>query len=75
MKTFVESCEKYRATPWKNELARIFIEKEDVVNLQKLTDCSTKIHGEVNSLYDLMFIFLECGRLKQAKKIIEVSSL
>lgn len=68
-------CEKYRCTPWKNELARHFIAKEDGASLQKLTDLSTGIHGEVNSLYDLMLSFLESGRIRQAKKILETPGL
>lgn len=75
MKTFEMCCERYKCTPWKNELARHFIEKEDAASLQKLTDLSTPIHGEVNSLYDLMLSFLESGRVRQAKKILETPGL
>jgi len=66
-------CKTYRCTPWKNELALKFIQAEDAISLQVLTDLSTTVHGEVNSLYDLMFAFIECGRVKQARKILEVS--
>jgi leucine-rich PPR motif-containing protein len=72
MEQFELCCQKYRATPWKNELARKMIQVEDAVSLQKLTDLSTQIHGEVNSLYDLVFAFVECGRIRQARKILEV---
>jgi leucine-rich PPR motif-containing protein len=48
------------------------IQAEDAVSLQKLTDLSTQVHGEVNSLYDLVFAFVECGRIRQARKILEV---
>ena len=72
LKEFENCCIKYRATPFKTELAKRCIEAEDAVSLQRLTDLSTQIHGEINSLYDLMLSFLECGRLKQAKKILEV---
>jgi leucine-rich PPR motif-containing protein len=72
MEQFEWCCQKYRATPWKNELACKMIQAEDAVSLQKLTDLSTQIHGEVNSLYDLVFAFVECGRIRQARKILEV---
>ncbi|XP_023722989.1 leucine-rich PPR motif-containing protein, mitochondrial isoform X2 [Cryptotermes secundus] len=68
-------CQKYRATPWKNELACRMIQAEDAVSLQKLTDLSTQVHGEVNSLYDLVFAFVECGRIRQARKILETPGL
>jgi leucine-rich PPR motif-containing protein len=51
------------------------IQKEDAGNLQKVTDLSTDIHGEVNSLYDLVFSFVECGRIRQARKILETPGL
>lgn len=72
MEQFEWCCQKHRATPWKNELACKMIQAEDAVSLQKLTDLSTQVHGEVNSLYDLVFAFVECGRIRQARKILEV---
>lgn len=72
---FEEICQKYRATPWKNEIATRLIQAEDAVNLQRLTDISTEIHGEANSLYDLVFSFIECGRVRQARKILETPGL
>lgn len=75
MEAFAEICEKYQATPWKNELCCRLIQNEDAANLQKLTDLSTSIHGEVNSLYDLVFSFIECGRIAQARKILKTPGL
>jgi leucine-rich PPR motif-containing protein len=72
---FEEICGKHRATPMKNELACKLIEAEDALNLQKITDLSTEVHGEVNSLYDLVFSFIECGRIRQARKILETPGL
>lgn len=72
---FEEICTKYKCTPWKNDLACKLIQTEDAVNLQRLTDLSTNIHGEVNSLYDLVFSFVECGRIRQARKILETPGL
>lgn len=72
---FEEICKKYRATPWKNDLACRLINSEDAANLQRITDLSTEVHGEVNSLYDLVFSFIECGRVRQARKILETPGL
>lgn len=73
MKEFENLVQKYKVTPWKTELLKHFIEVEDPANLQKITDLSSEIHGERNSLCDLAFVFIECGRPAQAKKILEVS--
>ncbi|XP_065358584.1 leucine-rich PPR motif-containing protein, mitochondrial [Calliphora vicina] len=75
IESFEKVCEEYKATPWKNELARRLILAEDAANLQKVTDLSTNIHGEINSLYDLVFSFVECGRIRQARKILETPGL
>lgn len=74
LKEFENCVEKYKLTPWKNELVKHFIEKEDAISLEKITDLSTKVHGERNSLCDLALLFMECGRSRQAKKILEVRS-
>lgn len=73
LKEFEGFVKKYRATPFKNELTIRLIENEDASNLQTLVDLSTEVHGEVNSLYDLVLSFVECGRIRQARKILEVS--
>lgn len=75
MKEFESCCVQHHVTPWKTELTCMLIQKEDATNLQKLTDLSTKVHGEVNSLYDLVFAFVECGRVRQARKILETPGL
>lgn len=73
--TFELISSKHNCTPWKNDLACKLIQAEDATNLQRLTDLSTNIHGEVNSLYDLVFSFVECGRIRQARKILETPGL
>uniref|UniRef100_A0AAG5DD85 Pentacotripeptide-repeat region of PRORP domain-containing protein n=1 Tax=Anopheles atroparvus TaxID=41427 RepID=A0AAG5DD85_ANOAO len=75
MATFADICQKYRMTPWKTELTCRLIQAEDATNLQRLTDLSTEVHGEVNSLYDLVFAFVDCGRIRQARKILETPGL
>lgn len=63
---------EHSCTPWKNELAVRLIQADNPEQLQKLTDLSTEVHGESNSLYDLVFAFVECGRIRAARKILEV---
>uniref|UniRef100_A0A8D8WCH4 Leucine-rich PPR motif-containing protein, mitochondrial n=1 Tax=Cacopsylla melanoneura TaxID=428564 RepID=A0A8D8WCH4_9HEMI len=75
LETFESCVNTYRATPWKNELMRHFIQIEDAASLQRITDLSTSVHGEVNSLYDLMMSFLDEGRLRQARKILETPGM
>ncbi|KAK5643251.1 hypothetical protein RI129_007096 [Pyrocoelia pectoralis] len=75
LEKFEWCCNQFRATPWKNELACQLIQIEDAEKLQKLTDLSTAVHGEINSLYDLVFAFVECGRIRQARKILETPGL
>lgn len=75
LKKFEWCVNQFKATPWKNELACQLIQSEDAEKLQKLTDLSTSVHGEVNSLYDLVFAFVECGRVRQARKILETPGL
>ncbi|KAG0727541.1 Leucine-rich PPR motif-containing protein, mitochondrial [Chionoecetes opilio] len=40
--------------------------------LQKIMDLSIQVHGELNSLYDMVFAFVECGKVHQARKLVEV---
>lgn len=75
LKKFEWCVTNFKATPWKNELACKLIQEENAEKLQKLTDLSTIVHGEVNSLYDLVFAFVECGRIRQARKILETPGL
>lgn len=72
---FEKCCKQYRCTPWKGELMKALIMKEDANQLQWLADLSTQIHGEVNILHDLVLAFVECGRLRQARRILETPGL
>ncbi|XP_076067194.1 bicoid stability factor [Oratosquilla oratoria] len=75
MEEFTDICRTYKVTPWKHELTTRFIKLEDTENLQNIMDLSIEIHGEMNSLYDLIFGFIECGRIRQARKILETPGL
>uniref|UniRef100_A0A2A4K6E8 Pentacotripeptide-repeat region of PRORP domain-containing protein n=1 Tax=Heliothis virescens TaxID=7102 RepID=A0A2A4K6E8_HELVI len=72
---FESCCNKFRSTPWKGELMKALIMKEDATKLQWLADLSTQVHGEVNILHDLVLAFIECGRLRQARRILETPGL
>ncbi|CAL8088007.1 unnamed protein product [Orchesella dallaii] len=75
LQEFDRCVREYRVTPWKQELFCRFIKLEDADNLQKVMDLSTSIHGEVNSMYDLVFAFIDCGKVRQARKILETPGL
>ncbi|XP_059055507.1 leucine-rich PPR motif-containing protein, mitochondrial [Achroia grisella] len=75
LKEFEACCNQYRSTPWKGELMKALIMKEDASKLQWLADLSTQIHGEVNILHDLVLAFVECGRLRQARRILETPGM
>ncbi|XP_039283896.1 leucine-rich PPR motif-containing protein, mitochondrial [Nilaparvata lugens] len=75
LNVFEWACHNFRATPLKKELSCKLIEKEDAASLQRLTDLSTIVHGEINSLHDLVLAFVECGRMRQARKILETPGL
>lgn len=75
LKEFEFCCKQYRSTPWKGELMKSLIMKEDATKLQFVADISTQIHGEANILHDLVLAFVECGRLRQARRILETPGL
>ncbi|KAI1287623.1 Leucine-rich PPR motif-containing protein, mitochondrial [Halotydeus destructor] len=70
-----ECANNYKTSPWKQELMKMFIEKEDSANLQLITDQSISIYGESNALFDLALAFISTDRLKQAKKIFATPGL
>lgn len=72
MQAFLQCVETRKFTPLKSTLTARLIEMEDAQRLQQVMDASIKVHGEVNCLYDLVFAFLDCGRVRQAKKVLEV---
>lgn len=72
LKEFDRCSKERRATPLNTELAAQLIEKDDTGNLERLMRMNSKVHGEMNSLYDLSLAFLRCDRVNQAKKVLEV---
>ena len=45
------------------------------VRLQRLLDLSMETYGEMDALYDLAFSFIECGKMRQAKKVLDTPGL
>lgn len=43
--------------------------------LQRLMDLCMEAHGEMDALYDLAFSFIECGKMRQAKKVLDTPGL
>ena len=72
MKKFEHYAESRKFTPLKMTLMNKLIETEDTQRLQRVMDISIKIYGEMNSLYDLVFSLIDNGRVRQAKKVLEV---
>lgn len=44
LKEFEHCCKQYRSTPWKGELMKALILKEDAAKLQWLADLSTQVN-------------------------------
>ncbi|KAM9383081.1 leucine-rich PPR motif-containing protein, mitochondrial [Phaethornis superciliosus] len=51
------------------------IEKGDGDLLQKVSDFISREYGDMMALYDLFFAFLETGKYKEARKVIETPGL
>uniref|UniRef100_T1IT81 Pentacotripeptide-repeat region of PRORP domain-containing protein n=1 Tax=Strigamia maritima TaxID=126957 RepID=T1IT81_STRMM len=66
---FEEICKMYRCTPWRSHLLERLIEDEDTEGIHKIIELNSKIHGKENTMYDLAFSFLYCGKLRDAHKI------
>ncbi|NXU46695.1 LPPRC protein, partial [Drymodes brunneopygia] len=51
------------------------VEKGDADLLQKVSDFVSREHGDMMALYDLFFAFLQTGKYKEARKVIETPGL
>lgn len=72
---FRRCAQNFKHTPFKNEICKKLVELEDSERLQIVVDLNTSIHGELNTLYDLICIFIESGRVQQARKIVETPGI
>ncbi|XP_061600932.1 leucine-rich PPR motif-containing protein, mitochondrial [Cololabis saira] len=69
-------CQKlYNQLPRIHDVIVALVEKGDTDLLQKAMDCISQERGERTMLYDLFFAFLQTGRYREARKIIETPGL
>ncbi|XP_048060556.1 leucine-rich PPR motif-containing protein, mitochondrial [Megalobrama amblycephala] len=71
----VECHKQYNQMPKIHDLICSLVEKGDAVLLQKVMEFLSQERGEMMMLYDLYFAFLQTGRYKEARKIIETPGL
>ncbi|XP_024152765.1 leucine-rich PPR motif-containing protein, mitochondrial [Oryzias melastigma] len=69
-------CQKiYNHLPRIHDIIVALVEKGDTDLLQKAMDFISQERGEMTMLYDLFFGFLQTGRYREARKIIETPGL
>ncbi|KAL7890234.1 hypothetical protein AOLI_G00024920 [Acnodon oligacanthus] len=69
-------CHKlYSQLPRIHDIISGLVEKGDTELLQKAMDFVSQERGEMTMLYDLFFAFMQTGRYREARKIIETPGL
>uniref|UniRef100_A0A671LKV0 Leucine-rich PPR motif-containing protein, mitochondrial-like n=1 Tax=Sinocyclocheilus anshuiensis TaxID=1608454 RepID=A0A671LKV0_9TELE len=71
----VEVHKQYNQMPKIHDLICGLVEKGDAELLQNVVEFLSQERGEMMMLYDLYFAFLQTGRYKEARKIIETPGL
>nr|XP_006138247.1 leucine-rich PPR motif-containing protein, mitochondrial-like [Pelodiscus sinensis] len=71
----IDCFKKYGNIPRLHDILCRLIEKGNTDLLQKAMDFVSQERGEMTMLYDLFFAFLNTGKYKEAKKIIETPGL
>nr|XP_046257799.1 leucine-rich PPR motif-containing protein, mitochondrial [Scatophagus argus] len=71
----MDCCARYGFLPRIHEIIVGLVEKGDTELLQKAMDYVSQKRGEMIMLYDLFFAFLQTGRYREARKIIETPGL
>ncbi|XP_060103537.1 leucine-rich PPR motif-containing protein, mitochondrial [Heteronotia binoei] len=75
VESMFDCYKKYGHLPRIHDVLCRLIEKGDTDLLQKAMDFMSQERGEMLLLYDLFFAFLNTGKYKEAKKIIETPGL
>ncbi|XP_077193639.1 leucine-rich PPR motif-containing protein, mitochondrial [Paroedura picta] len=75
VESLFDCCKKYGCFPRLHDVLCRLIEKGNSELLQKAMDFMSQERGEMMLLYDLFFAFLNTGKYKEAKKIIETPGL
>ncbi|XP_078413322.1 leucine-rich PPR motif-containing protein, mitochondrial [Cetorhinus maximus] len=71
----IDCHKKYGQMPRLHDVLCKLIEQGDTDLLQKAMDFVNQKRGEMTMLYDLFFAFLQSGKYKEARKIIETPGL
>ncbi|KAK2824504.1 hypothetical protein Q5P01_021679 [Channa striata] len=71
----IECQKRYKHLPRIHDILVGLVEKGDTELLQKAMDFVSQERGEMTMLYDLFFAFLQTGRYREARKIIETPGL
>uniref|UniRef100_A0A671YAB9 Leucine rich pentatricopeptide repeat containing n=1 Tax=Sparus aurata TaxID=8175 RepID=A0A671YAB9_SPAAU len=71
----VECCNRYKVLPRIHDIIVALVEEGNTELLQKAMDFVSQNRGEMTMLYDLFFAFLQTGRYREARKIIETPGL
>uniref|UniRef100_A0A669DCL4 Leucine rich pentatricopeptide repeat containing n=1 Tax=Oreochromis niloticus TaxID=8128 RepID=A0A669DCL4_ORENI len=69
----LECQKRYNHLPRIHDIIVALVEKGETELLQKAMDFVSQERGEMTMLYDLLFGFLQTGRYREARKIIEVT--
>ncbi|XP_067844873.1 leucine-rich PPR motif-containing protein, mitochondrial [Heptranchias perlo] len=71
----IDCHKKYNQMPRLHDVLCKLVEQGDTDLLQKAMDFVNQERGEMTMLYDLFFAFLQTGKYKEARKIIETAGL
>uniref|UniRef100_A0A7N8XHW7 Leucine rich pentatricopeptide repeat containing n=1 Tax=Mastacembelus armatus TaxID=205130 RepID=A0A7N8XHW7_9TELE len=71
----IECQKRYKHLPRLHDIIVGLVEKGDTEQLQKAMDFVSQERGEMTMLYNLFFAFLQTGRYREARKIIETPGL
>ncbi|XP_031625293.1 uncharacterized protein LOC116341980 isoform X2 [Contarinia nasturtii] len=66
---FGRIAHQFKKTPFTQPIACELINRNDTDNLEKILTILTKYHGQNNSILQMAFAFITCGRNEQAKRI------
>ncbi|NXY28290.1 LPPRC protein, partial [Pomatorhinus ruficollis] len=75
LETLISCYKKYGKILQLHNIYCKLVEKGDADLLQKVSDFISREYGDMMALYDLFFAFLQTGKYKEAKKIIETPGL
>uniref|UniRef100_A0A3B4AW10 Uncharacterized protein n=1 Tax=Periophthalmus magnuspinnatus TaxID=409849 RepID=A0A3B4AW10_9GOBI len=71
----IECQQRYKHLPRIHDIIVGLVQQGDTEQLQKAMDFVSQERGEMTMLYDLFFAFLQTGRYREARKIIETPGL